>query len=432
MENLKEIEGMNEFDLHMPSEALPIQVKQNKSVIGKISLSNYPTGARSGFMKGGNTEFEINVQNAQQMLLSSSAICCDVRVERSGNVAPDLTKDIEFRGGQTALKSLTISLDNKKLVDIQNHADKVASFVLESSMTKDELDNSSSTTAYKTRVKYRKIFSMRIDLKHFGCDIGNLIPTGTIGSTLRINGTINDAPITQLAQLDEDDSLEPYADSIVQYNNIRLESEFVELQPMLLNKRLEKIKSSSGLTIPFHTFTVDTRNLNDVNTSFNERIALGYNNIVSMYQIPYKKTKGLNYYSNLRWGATNFNDAVNYLVNFDGGQYYNLNSNQGQSGLASHAQALINASRTEFTTAGAGSTLIGDINNNQILACNFVRSNNVLSPSITDSGVNARLQSGIINTQCEFGGQFDDNTLVSIVKFTRRIVFKNGSMDVFS
>ena len=151
-----------------------------------------------------------------------------------------------------------------------------------------------------------------------------------------------------------------------------------------------------------------------------------------MYQIPYLKDKGLNYYRNLKWGDNDFNDANNYLVAFDGGQYYNLNSNQGQSGLASHAQALINSSRTEFTVAGAGSTLIGDINNNQILACNFVRSNNVLSPSITDSGVNARLQSGIINTKCEFGGVFTDNILVTIVKFTRRIVFKNGSMDVFS
>ena len=430
MENIKDIESMNEYDLHMPSEALPIQVKQNKSVVGKISISNYPTGARSGFKKGGNTEFEISVQNVQQMLLSSSALCCDFRVVRSGDTRAGDADEVEFRGGQTMLKSLTISLDNKKLVDLQNHADKVASFVLESSMSKDELENAVSTSAYNKNLLYKKIYSMRIDLKNFGCDIGNLIPTGTIGSSLRINGTINDEPIAQLTQVEG--GVVPYADSVVEYNNIRLESEFVELQPMLLNKRLEKIKSSSGLTIPFHTYSVDTRLLNNINSSFDERIALGYNNIVALYQIPYKKEKVLNYYRNLTWGDTDFNEANNYLVAFDGGQYYNLNSNQGQSGLASHAQALINASRTEFTSPGAGSTLIGDINNYQILACNFVRSNNVLSPSITDSGVNARLQSGIINTKCEFGGVFTNNLLVTIVKFTRRIVFKNGSMDVFS
>ena len=430
MENIKEIEQMNEFDLHMPSEALPIQVKQNKSVVGKISLSNYPTGARSGFYKGGNTEFEITVQNIQQMLLSSSAICCDFTIVRSGDTRAGDEDKIEFRGGQTMLKSLTISLDNKKLVDLQNHADKVANFVLESTSTKDELDNAVSTTAYNKQLYYKKVYSMRIDLKNFGCDIGNLIPTGSIGSSLRINGTINDEPLTQLAQITN--GIVPYADSIVKYNNIRLESEFVELQPMLLSKRLEKIKSSSGLTIPFHTFAVDARLLNNVNTSFDERIALGYNNIVSLYQIPFKKEKGLNYYRNLKWGENDFELANNYLVGFDGGQYYNLNSNQGQSGLASHAQALINASRTEFTDRGAGSSLIENINDYQILACNFVRSNNVLSPSITDSGVNARLQSGIINTKCEFGSAFTNNLLVSIVKFTRRIVFKNGNMDVFS
>ena len=68
----------------------------------------------------------------------------------------------------------------------------------------------------------------------------------------------------------------------------------------------------------------------------------------------------------------------------------------------------------------------------QVLATNFVRSNNVLSPSITDSGVNARLQSGIINTECNFNNDLVANQLITIVKFTRRIVFKNGSMDVFS
>jgi hypothetical protein len=93
MENLKEIESMNEFDLHMPSEVLPIQVKQNKSVIGKISISNFPTGARSNFGQGKNTDFEINIQNSQQMLLSSSVICCDMTLTGSTagfNVPPPI------------------------------------------------------------------------------------------------------------------------------------------------------------------------------------------------------------------------------------------------------------------------------------------------------------------------------------------------------
>ena len=107
MENIKDIESMNEFDLHMPSEVLPIQVKQNKSVVGKISLSNFPTGARSNFGQGKNTDFEINIQNSQQLLLSSSVICCDVTL--SGSTAG---KFVKYQGGQTALKSLTISLDS--------------------------------------------------------------------------------------------------------------------------------------------------------------------------------------------------------------------------------------------------------------------------------------------------------------------------------
>ncbi len=429
MENLKDIESMNEFDLHMPSEVLPIQVKQNKSVVGKISLSNFPTGARSNFGQGKNTDFEINIQNSQQLLLSSSVICCDVSLSGSTD-----DKFVKYQGGQTALKSLTISLDNKKLVDLQNNADKVADFHLRSTSTDDELNVASATLGYGVNLENGASLSLRIDLKHFGCDIGNLIPTGTIGSMLRINGTINDNALTQLSRGDTSntaDNIIPPAGCILTYDNIRLESEFVELQPMLLSKRIEKIKSSSGLTIPFHTYAVDSRTLADVN-SFNERIALSYNNVVALYQIPYGQTKTNTYYDDLTWGTNNMNEVGPYYVKFDGGQYYNLNSNAGQKGLASHAQALVNASKTEFTTAGFGSSIIFDMDQYQVLATNFVRSNNVLSPSITDSGVNARLQSGIINTECNFNNDLVANQLITIVKFTRRIVFKNGSMDVFS
>jgi len=429
MENLKEIESMNEFDLHMPSEVLPIQVKQNKSVIGKISISNFPTGARSNFGQGKNTDFEINIQNSQQMLLSSSVICCDMTL--TGSTAG---KYVKYQGGQTALKSITISLDNKKLVDLQNNADKVGDFHLRSTSTEEQLSVGYSTLGYSANIQNGETITLRIDLKHFGCDIGNLIPTGTIGSMLRINGTINDNSLTQLSKGDTDtadDNIIPPAGCILTYDNIRLESEFVELQPMLLNKRIEKIKSSSGLTIPFHTYAVDSRTLADVN-SFNERIALSYNNVVALYQIPYGQTKTNNYYNTLTWGGNNMNEVGPYYVKFDGGQYYNLNSNAGQKGLASHAQALLNASKSEFTSPGYGSLMILRMNKYQVLATNFVRSNNVLSPSITDSGVNARLQSGIISTECNFLNDLNTNQLITIVKFTRRIVFKNGSMDVFS
>ena len=327
MENLKDIESMNEFDLHMPSEVLPIQVKQNKSVVGKISLSNFPTGARSNFGQGKNTDFEINIQNSQQLLLSSSVICCDVSLSGSTD-----DKFVKYQGGQTALKSLTISLDNKKLVDLQNNADKVADFHLRSTSTDDELNVASATLGYGVNLENGASLSLRIDLKHFGCDIGNLIPTGTIGSMLRINGTINDNALTQLSRGDTSntaDNIIPPAGCILTYDNIRLESEFVELQPMLLSKRIEKIKSSSGLTIPFHTYAVDSRTLADVN-SFNERIALSYNNVVALYQIPYGQTKTNTYYDDLTWGTNNMNEVGPYYVKFDGGQYYNLNSNAGQ------------------------------------------------------------------------------------------------------
>jgi hypothetical protein len=423
METLKDVEAMNEFDLHLPNEALPVVISQNKAVVGKISLSNFPTGNRNDYGGGGtqNTELEITVSNSQQLLLVNSCICCDVKLtgQAAGNV--------KFRGGQTIFKSLSVSLNNKKLVDLQNHADVVGDFHVNSVSTNDELQQLESITGYKKTIANGSVTSLRIPLKWFGLEIGNLIPTGTIGATLRINANINTSPLSQLSA-----GTQPVdVNALLTYNNFRLESEFVELQPMLLSKRIEKIKSSTGLTIPFHCYTVDSRIIPNI-TTMSERIALSYNNVVALYQLPFKKLKNVpNYYGNVKWDAS-MELVKDYLVNFDGGQYYNYNSNGGQSGLASHAQALMDATRCEFCVAGAGAAIINGINDYQALAVNFVRSNNVLSPAITDSGVNARLQSGMINTQCSFGAPLVDIQLITIVKFTRRLIMKNSSMDVFS
>jgi hypothetical protein len=434
MEDLKDVNSMQEFDLHLPNEALPIQVKQNKSVVGKISLSNFPTGSRNdyGGASNQNTEFEITVSNSQQMLLTNSAICCDVTLLNEKDQDGVATK---FRGGQTAFKSFSVTINNKKLVDLQNHADKVADFHISATNTTDQLKQLESITGYNVPISNNKTISLRIPLKWFGLEIGNLIPTGTIGTTLRINATINTDPVSQLSRND------PVTGTKInlKYNNFRLESEFVELQPMLLSKRIERISSSTGLVIPYHTYAVDVRNLSQI-SSFNERIALNYNNIVALYQLPYNTLKEQPLlYTNLLWGASTGDNTINieqvkdYLVNFDGSQYYNLNSNGGQSGKAAHAQALLNSTRCEFCPPGAGESIISNLDTYQALGCDFVRSNNVLSPAIIDSGVNARMQSGIINTQCSFNTAIAANKqLVTIIKFTRRLIMKNKSMDVFS
>ena len=81
---IQDIENMTEYDIHLPDMALPIQTKQNKAILGRISTSNYPIGARGGL---GVTEYEIVVNNSNSLVMSNSDICLDLLIEQDGDDA---------------------------------------------------------------------------------------------------------------------------------------------------------------------------------------------------------------------------------------------------------------------------------------------------------------------------------------------------------
>jgi len=449
-EQIKQTENAEMFNLHEPAEALPEQIKKNKSVIGRISNVNYPTGPKNGFGVGGQTQFEITVQNAQQMALMNSYVEGEVKL--TGSLAG---KYVRYTGGHTGFTSFNAQLDGKKIADIQNNADRVTDFNLYTSKTKDELDIMESLLGAGANMKDQDTLTFRVPLSIFGCDIANLLPTGAINSTLRLNFTVSDKPLNHLykgnTSLAGTDDITPPGSSVLTYNNIRLVSEFIELQPMVLNKMIELIESNNGLTIPYHAYYLDNRTLGAAQNVLNQRIAMSYNNIISIAQLPYKKARvavsndatppvfsggeDTNYYRNLKWNesVTGPNDIKQYLVNFEGSQYYNIASNIGQSGKAEHAQALLDSTKSDHTLSGHGSQAVKDFDNYQALCCNFVRSNSTLSASIIDSGVNARLFSSILQTSANFKDDIVENTqLTTIIKFTRRIVFKNSQLDIMS
>ena len=428
---LKTVENAEMFNLHEPTEALPDQIKKNKSIVGRISLINNPTGPSGPFGIDKSTQFEVTIQNAQQLDLKNTFIEGDVVL--TGNTAG---KYASYVGAHTAFSGITIELDGKKIVDIQTNADRIADYNLYTSKTKDELDYMESLMGCNVNMKNTEVVSFRVPLSLFGCSISTLLPTGSINSTLRLRFNINDKPLNQLfTGTNATDNAVPGPECELAYNNMRVVADYYELQPLVLNKMLDLIQSSNGLTIPYHAYYADNRTIQQIPT-LNERIAMSYNNIVSIAQLPYAKTRDAgavsNYYRVLKWNANTTNDIKQYLVNFEGSQYFNIGSNTGQSGKAEHAQALINASKSEYTLSGHGSQAVKDLDNYQVLACNFVRSDSSLSASIIDSGVNARLLSSILITSANFKSAISAPQLTTIVKFTKRIVFKNSQFDIMS
>jgi len=423
---IQDIENMTEYDIHLPDMALPIQTKQNKAILGRISTSNYPIGARGG---DGVTEYEIVVNNSNSLVMSNSDICLNLKIDQDGTT-PRTGANL-FAGGQTLFKSVNASLGSHKLCDIQNAADRVGDFHVKSTHTNDELDYLSSLTGYKVsggnEDTTTKTLSIRVPLKWYGLDFGNLLPTGNISSSLRINLSVNDKVLNQFSDLTA-------GANKITISDLRLETEFIELQSTVRSKRLALIKGTTGLTIPYHAYSVDTRTIPTTN-KLSERIAMTYNNVVSMFQLPYNNNDTKGYYEDVRWnddvGA--MNNVNDYLVNLPGGTYFNLNSNSGQSGKASHSKALMESLRTENTTPGAGSAIVKGIDDYQVLCANFVRANNVLSPAIIDSGINAKFLSGLMSTNAQFKTDISaGKSLTTIVKYTQRIVMKSTGMAVYS
>jgi len=424
--SIQDVENMTEYDIHLPDMALPIQTKQNKAILGRISTSNYPIGARGG---DGVTEYEIVINNSNSLVMSNCDVCLDLKIDQVGATARTGTN--LFAGGQTLFKSVNASLGSHKLCDVQNVADRVADFHVKSTHTNDELDYLSSLTGYKVSGgnggTATKTLSIRVPLKWYGLDFGNLLPTGNISSSLRINLSVNDKVLKQFSDLDA-------GANKITISNLRLETEFIELQSTVRSKRLALIKGTTGLTIPYHAYAVDTRTLPDT-SELSERISMTYNNVVSMFQLPYNNAATKGYYDDVKWnddvGA--MNSITGYLVNLPGGTYFNLNSNSGQSGKASHAKALMESLRTENTTSGAGSAIVKGIDNYQVLCANFVRANNVLSPAIIDSGINAKFLSGLMSTNAQFKTEISaGKSLTTITKYTQRIVMKSTGMAVYS
>lgn len=424
-----EIANSEMFNLHEATEALPQQIKKNKAVLGRISHSSYPNGPRSNYKKGSNTEFEISIQNAQQMYVKSGCLCGDVVF--TGAISNDTTTT--FTGSHTMFNSFSMTLDGKKIVDLQQHADRVADFNLYTSSTRDQLDYTQSTLGVGVLVKNNDTLSFRIPIALFGCDITTVLPTGSINNTLRLNFKLNDNVLKQLYKGEGTET--PIVTQVIEYNNLRFEADYVELQPLVLNKMIQLIQSNNGLTIPYHAYFVDNRSLGAPQSVLNQRITLSYNNVISIAQLPYAAVVADdNYYRKIKWGAAiKSNQISNYLINFEGSQYYNKNANAGESGTASLAQSLIDSTKSEETTAGHASAPVKDFDNYQVLSCSFVRSPSSLSPIIVDSGINARLYSSILTTSADFGANITSQLqLTSIVKFTRRIVFKNSQLDIMS
>ena len=439
--SVSDVQKMSEFDLHMDDMLLPVQTKLNKAVLGRLSSSSYPIGSRGG---EGITEYQIAMSNSLSAVVSNSDICLDLDVDQQGDdqrVLKD-NKENRFRGAQTLFKSFSATLGSHKLCDIPNFADRVADFHVQSTYTRDELDyleamagvnadagdgtagDPASVPPTGNGIPTKKTLSLRLPLKWFGLDIGQLLPSNSISSTLRLNLTVNDKYLGMF------EGLETGSNKIT-IRNLRLETEFIELQSTVNSKRLNLIKTT-GLTIPYHTYAVDVRALPQT-SQLNERISMNYNNVVSVFQIPYNLNDSEGYYSKVNWNDDDMNGIKNYLVAFSGGTFFNLNSNSGQTGKASHAKALMETLRTENTTSGAGSAIVKGIDNYQVLCANFVRANNVLSPAIIDSGINGKVLDGLLNTNAIFDSPIEPNKqLTTITRYTQRIVFKSSGMKVFS
>ena len=221
---------------------------------------------------------------------------------------------------------------------------------------------------------------------------------------------------------------------------MELEADYYELQPRATNNLLNFVESAKGLTLPYHTYYIDRRTTRSEQTNFVERIPQAFENLVACFQIP-KNTLTLqgDFYSGLKW--SNADDAsgkladelTDYLVNFDGSQFYNLRSNQGQSGSASHVEGYLRAINSDLNKHDNGVVVAQDWKNYQVLGVSFERSNTVKDVNIVDSGVDAVQFGQNLNISFRTADAAPipvGKQVLFISKFTRTLQFQSGSLNI--
>jgi hypothetical protein len=429
----QDIKNSTELNIHLSSEAIPEQMMINKSIEGRFSsISTEPIGQNSNFTKNGNSSMKFRITNGDMVDLSTACICGSVKVSGDG----DVPANTFFSGMHTLFDSVSIYMRNKPFVSIKRGADRCADLVLKLTSTNDEFLKYTSMFLYHHEVTKDKVYSFRVPLSLFAV-IKNILPTNQLTASIDVELDLN-TDIKKL--LYTSGAGVALADTTtITVNKVSLQADYVRINKNLSDRYMSLIRGNTGLSIPFNTYALDIRSVKSASPNFTEYIPVNYENMISILQTAYPVVAptvnlGVSYYDKLSFTQNaDINDVTDYLVNFDSSQFFNLDANKGQSFKSNHSEALNRIIDTyEDNNQSSGSRIIHNINTQQALCVSFLRSSETKSPYIANSGINGRLLSGVLTTSANLGTQdfVATNTLNSLIKFTRKIIFRDGNLDV--
>jgi len=435
-QSLKQLEDLDQFNIHIDEQTLPKQLEVNKSIRGRLSTKLDPDGSRSGYGTASDKNQDISFYANNSNNINPVRTHMNAKIKFVGDT-DNKEKSAMFAGAHVLMEGIQTSLGGGLLHDITKHADKVADNTLRLMSSSDELKKYKSSMLIDTEVEEGEEYTVSIPLfKLFG-NIETLLPTASISAPLRITLNLN-RDNKKLFYANGIDAADVYTVPFqVELSNVELCMDIVELQPTLTNQILTTIQSSKGMMIPYHTYFVDSRVIKTGSSFINENINMNLSNVITMTQKPFGASPAAevhvkNYYQNLHFYDDSTMDEVSkYLVNFSSSQYFNYNSNTGQTGKALFALSLNDVVNTyESATPSSGGDYVQDLDEVNTLSVNFSRSA-VNSPYIIDNGINARLLSSMCTVSCELGGALTtDKTLVSIVKHTRNLKFSNSTFEL--
>ena len=428
----QEFKNLTDLSIHLGSEAIPQQMMINKSIEGRFqSVSTPPIGQDSNFGKDGNTSLKFRISNGDMVDLSSACICGQVEIKvPADGVFPT---NVNFTGMHTAFESVSVYMKNKPFINVKRGSDRVADLSLKYQSTTEQLAKYNATMLYKHEASKNKVYSFRVPLKLWG-NIQNILPTNALTSSIDVELDIN----TDINKLLYTGTTALTAGTTITMNKMTLQADYIRVNKPLMDRYMNLIRSSSGLSIPFHTYALDIRSIRAGGTNYTEYIPTNYENMLFLVQLAYPVASkavnnGRSYYDDLKFTENGTIEEISeFLVNFDSSQYFNLNGNKSQSGKASHAEALDRIIQTyEDNDLSSGGNVINNINSQQALAVSFLRSQETKSAYVTNGGINGRLLNGQVTTSAELGSDIlATNTLNTLIKYTRKIIFRDGNLDV--
>ena len=418
---------MSDDSQHVVQGLVKPKQKINSMTEFKRSEEVISISGRDGF--GPNKrQVEFDIQSADPFLVKSVRLAGTIT--RTGGAG--LTDVVLNGSAATLVEQIYADYQGERIVNINANGGHIADLAFKTMASYEQYEMETQTLLRGKTLANGVANSFSIPLSLFGLDIPYFMPTSG-GARMKIRITLagvrNLLVGTGTATSGVDYSL----------NDLRLVCDFYRLTSDASQVLTSAVSSATGLSYPMHSWVQDIQPLSGTNQ--NLLVPMTYRNVTNVFHLPVvqgtlvtdgniinAQTVGSYKYN----AASNEDYAKNYRVQFTGSEYFNQNSQVGESNGADHFVGLMKAARRDLFSKsyGHGMSVGWNTANYQILGASLLKGDDN-DPHVVDSGYNGYVSNGQLKVELQTPDLgINGYQLLTVGQITRVLSIERGSVKV--